>query len=570
MSFNQSPSVTTTTVDHSHYIPNFTNEVALFVGYFEKGPINEPVFITDINEFKFVFGRGIDLHHNDWYQVYNYLKYSTGLWVCRTAGNRQYNSSTEGRLLINSKNQFDESYNNISTENGIRFIAQTPGTWGNLLKVAIIYKNQYDENVTLYGSVNAQQTFSYFEEDYIGICVFRKDKLVESYYIESTQDIESTINEESQYVYVKFNELPEIIDIEDLQFGNDSEDLQFGNDSEDLQFIGYNAWYGDDIYELSNGSTNFPTDNDIQYSYNLFQNKEQYDIDIIIGNEKYNQAAVNLAEYRKDSIAFIGVPSSFIQYLKLMFGPLPESPDHESAYSQSGNLLVVNELKPSIKISELHFEKLNKYIATISESQYVHFTLNVKEQLDGFTNKTKLINIAADIAGLKAQASLKTPWKTNAGLERGIIKNYTNIYYNMKQSLLDSYYKKGLNYVQNGVLMTQKTFTTINSSFSRISTRSLFNHMEKETEKLLRNYIFEENTLKMRSDIAYVLKNYLQEVKLNNGIDAGKVEVHPDSSNPNAVIVDIYIKPKYVAEYIQMRIHNTGTNSTTSVLSAAL
>lgn len=523
-----SPSVITQTIDKTTYIPSFTNEVAAFCGYFEKGPVDVPVFITDVNQFKFIFGRGVDLHHNDWYQVYNYLQYASGLWVNRTSGNRRWNACNEEKLYINTRGDFDEIYDSLST-NEIKFIAQTPGAWGNLLSVAIIQNGDFDANVQVSTNYRAKDIFSFFEENHYGICILRNDKIVEKYYL-TAEDIE-TINNQSRYVYVKFSQIS-------------------------------SSFYGENVLKLTQGSTNFPTDIDIQNSYDLFENKNSYDLDIIIGNDKYNNAAVHLAEKRRDSIAFIGVPTSFIEYLKLLMGP---GNPQETAYTQSGLVLGTRETKIPYKITEEHIRKLNEYISSVPQSQFVHFTMNIKEQLDGFTGNYKLVNIAGDIAGLKSQASLETPWTVNAGLERGKIKNVNKIFFNLKD--IDNYYKKGLNYVQNNILMSQKTYFTKPSSFSRVNTRSLFNHIEKEVEKLLRYYVFEENTYRVRGIIASTVKKYLEDVKANNGIDAGRVEV---KGKDQEIIVDVYIKPKYVTEFIQLRMTSVGSETISNILSSTI
>ena len=604
-----SPSVINQTIDKSHYIPNFTNEVAAFCGYFEKGPINKPVFITDVNQFKFIFGRGTDLHHNDWYQVYNYLQYSSGLWVSRVSGNRYGNACNEDSLFINDKEQFEELYDGLDTY-GLKIMAQTPGAWGNLLSVAVVSYDQWENNEEIYDGFYTKNLFTYFEPGYVAVCVFRKDKLVERFY--KTDETIDEINTESRYIYIKHNVSSEqyllridcndgtSITIYDL---NETIELDFSSDlnknyqtlikqlasivdcmdNGKLRFLDLNltielpflsdlnldpnnpdnkeyfTYYGDNIITLSGGGSNFPTDVDIADAYDVFSNKEEYDLDIIIGNDKYNNAAVNLAETRKDSIAFIGVPTSFIEYLKLLMGP---TNPQETAYTSSGMVIGIRETKIPLKITDEVITKLNEYVESIPNSQYVHFTMNVKEQLDGFTGNYKLVNIAGDTAGLKAQASLDAPWSVGAGLEKGQIRNANKIYFTVKDT--DTYYKKGLNYVQNNKLMTQKTYYTRPSAFNRINVRSLFNHLEKEVEKLLRYYVFEENTYRVRGIIASTIRRYLEDVKTNQGIDAGRVHVHGEGEE---IIVDIYVKPKYVAEYIQLRMNNVGTDTKSNILS---
>lgn len=115
--------------------------------------------------------------------------------------------------------------------------------------------------------------------------------------------------------------------------------------------------------------------------------------------------------------------------------------------------------------------------------------------------------------------------------------------------------------------MSQKTYFTKPSSFSRVNTRSLFNHIEKEVEKLLRYYVFEENTYRVRGIIASTVKKYLEDVKANNGIDAGRVEV---KGKDQEIIVDVYIKPKYVTEFIQLRMTSVGSETISNILSSTI
>jgi hypothetical protein len=520
-----SPSVITQTIDKTHYLPNFTNEVGCFVGYFEKGPIDTPVFITDINEFKFIFGRGVGYHHNDWYQVYNYLQYASGIWVSRTAGAYQRNASNEEVILFNNRNDFNDMYESLDTD-GIKILAQTPGLWGNLLSVTIISYDDWNNNTAING-IYPKNIFTYFEEDQVGLCVFRNNKLVEEFY--KTIDTLIEINDESNYIYVYYNNALNLNNV-----------FTFGN------------------ILLTEGASTFPIDTDVENSYSIFENTNTYDIDIIIGNDKNNLAAVNLAEIRRDCIAFIGTPFVFTEYLKMQMGDGLDI----VLYTSSGEVMSLTGSNAGSRVTPIGLEKLNDYVESIPKSEFVHFTMNIKEQLDGFTGKTKLVNIAGDIAGLKAEASLLSPWSVGAGVERGQIKNAQNIRFTMKDT--SPYYKSGLNYVVNNVMATQKTYTDRKSAFNRISTRSLFNHLEKEVQKLIRYYVFEDNTYRIRGNIASTVKRYLEEVKSNNGIDAGRVHVHGEG---NEIIVDIYIKPKYVTEYIQLRMRNIGTETITNLLS---
>jgi hypothetical protein len=533
-----SPSIKTSTFEtRKSYIPSITNEVGAFVGYFEKGPIHDPVFITNINQFKQIFGRGIGLFHNDWYQVYNYLQYSSGIWVVRAAGSRQYNANNLGQISIQNDEDWEEQYDSIETPtDGIRVIAKTPGEAGNLISIAYIHYEQYQLNVVLNGEISAQDAFSHFQDGRRGLVVFRNNKIMETYYFD---DWETTVLDDSKYCYFKF-------DVE-FRFTNPA----FQGDTGEIS--------GSSLINLEQGSTNLAVDTDLEECYELLANKGSYDIDIVIGNQLDNNLAINLAESRRDCIAFIGLPTSLFIFLKSEFNY-----NNEVIYTEEGEPLALFDIKHSKNFSIT--EDIREYLLTVQNSQFVHFTMNIKNQYDGFTGKNKLVNIAADTAGLKAQASLIAPFTPGAGLEKGVIKN-GEIFLNISKTDKDKLYKKGLNIIDGSILTTQKTFYTKASAFNRINVRSMFNHLERAVEKVARKYVFEENKEAVRRSISSEVKRILVDMKSNKGIQAGRVYAYPDDNNPNLINVDITVKPTYMTEFINLRMNNVGTNTMTSVIS---
>ena len=528
-----SPSVTSTTIDKSYYVPHITNEVACFVGHFERGPINLPIWITSVDQFKFIFGRGVDEYHQDWYQVFNFLQYSGGIWVVRTSGVRLYNANNGGDIYFNTFADWTENKDSVTVQGPIRFIARTPGIWGNLINVCTFTKNDWDNNVQLNTTTKAKDVLEFFEDNYVGIAVFRNNTLVEKYYV--TLDEISKINDDSLYIYVKLN------------------------DTTTVQQL---SLYGQNKIVLAGGYNTFPTDMDFKVSYGLLENVNEYEIDIVIGNEKANELAIEFAETRKDCIAFIGLPTVIVKYLKLLMGL---GNPQEVAYFKNGNMIALNAYKIPNKLNDIAKTKINKYINSLPKSQYVHFTMNAKVQLDMFTNTYKTVNIAADIAGLKAQTSLSTPWIASAGLEKGSIKNLQKMHITMTDKENDEYYKKGLNIMKNNTLMSQKTFYDRPSSFNRVNIRSLFNHIERNTKKILHKFVFEENTLRTRQIIASHIKQYLENVRINRGITDARVYVRAGENNE--IIIEIAVKPTYVTEFVTVRMINAGTNTMTEIIS---
>ena len=531
-----SPTVQIQTIDKSYYQPGFTNEVAAYVGYFEKGPINEPVFITDINQFKFIFGRGVDLFHNDWYQVYNYLQYASGIWVVRASGNKQWNANNGDSIYVNSKEEFEALYNDLDTVNGIRVIAKTPGESGNLISVAFFGYYAYGQNLEIgFGQTARSLTNNMLENESL-LVVFRNGKVVEKYTFNEF-DTKDTLMNISKYVYIKRDHIENP----------------------------YQNYFASNLIHLENGSTNFATDDDFRTAHDILKNKDSYYLDIIIGNQLANELAIDVAESRKDCLAFIGMPTRYIEFLKIN-----GDNGSEVLYTEDGLIIVFGDFITPKNLDSEDSRRLYEYVDGLPQSEFVHFTANVKSQMDGFSGKPKLVNMAADAAGLKSKASLISPWTPGAGLEKGIILNGETIHVNIDTNGKKRLYQRGLNFVEGGILMSQKTFTSKPSAFDRVHTRSLFNHIEKTVERILRKFVFEENREGVRRTIALEVKNILNDVRVNRGIEAGKVVVHPAGDNPSAITVDVYVKPTYVAEFIQLRMNNVGSNTISSILSNTL
>ena len=112
--------------------------------------------------------------------------------------------------------------------------------------------------------------------------------------------------------------------------------------------------------------------------------------------------------------------------------------------------------------------------------------------------------------------------------------------------------------------MSQKSFVSKRSSFNRIHTRSLFNHIQKETKFLLRNYVLTHNTLTSRQNIATALKLYLEKIKINKGIYSAYIYVEPFE---NGVLITIIIKPAFVTERVTLKMFNSGSNEFKSIIS---
>lgn len=166
----------------------------------------------------------------------------------------------------------------------------------------------------------------------------------------------------------------------------------------------------------------------------------------------------------------------------------------------------------------------------------------------------------------------------SAGLERGKIKNALKLAFNPSQSMRDLLYKNALNPIvtfpgQGTVMWGQKTLLSTPSSFDRVNVRGLFNTLERSMSLMAKYQLFEFNDTFTRNRVISMLKPYLGSVKSARGIAdflviCDESNNTPDVISRNQMVIDVYIKPAYAAEFINLRVTNAGTNSFSEVIGA--
>jgi phage tail sheath protein FI len=91
--------------------------------------------------------------------------------------------------------------------------------------------------------------------------------------------------------------------------------------------------------------------------------------------------------------------------------------------------------------------------------------------------------------------------------------------------------------------------------------------------KAAKSQVFEFNDSYTRNAILSMFNPYLATVKAGRGISdflviCDETNNTPDIISRNELHVDIYIKPMYAAEFIQLTFTNVGTRSFASVIGA--
>ena len=121
--------------------------------------------------------------------------------------------------------------------------------------------------------------------------------------------------------------------------------------------------------------------------------------------------------------------------------------------------------------------------------------------------------------------------------------------------------------------MGSKTLLDKPSSFDRVNVRGLFITLERALWKMAKYQVFEFNDSFTRNRISAMINPFLATVQAGRGIQDYLVVCDTtnntaDIISRNQLVVDVYIKPTYVAEFIQLRFTNAGTNSFASIIGA--
>lgn len=639
-----SPGVEVKEIDLSIRVPEVSKAIACFGGIYNKGPVDEKVLITNVDDYISYFGVPSNSSYNDWFQVYNFLQYANKCYVTRAFNDNCANShgfvtvrseelptitlSTSDKVFIKNADDFEQMYlsnppadvlsrvPSYKTNSKLLFVAQTYGAWGDDISIAIATKTDFVRGakangytfsnlfeyhpgtevvkttidiestvaelvVTFKGTipeglgdsidvevVNSSKLKSYVsaviadkvivtndpvigsgtklildisssnlsevpvsatlipESKEIGLLVFFKGQLVEKYIVSMDRDakdyqnkstyIEEIVNRKSDYIYVKVN-------------GSADEYLPHScNDSTGLLNLrNYSQPATDDLNDVVADCYAPSSENGI------FSNKEEFEVDIIIANERAQNAAINLANDRADCIAFLGARESDVVCNKsaTAVGNLVE-------YVTSGELNV--------------------------ESSYATFFGNYKYQYDKWNDTYRWVNIAGDVAGLRADINTRRDvWWASAGIDRGQIKNAIKLAFNPNQGERDILYKTKINPVVgfpgqgNAIVWGQKTLQSKPSAFDRINVRGLFNTLERAISRMAKYYVFEINDEFTRNRFKSTIEPFLRNVKANRGIYDFYVRCDATNNTPyvidnNQFIADIAIKPARTAEYLTL------------------
>lgn len=257
------------------------------------------------------------------------------------------------------------------------------------------------------------------------------------------------------------------------------------------------------------------------------------------GYEAITQLFVDFAEARRDHV-FISDPLRNI-------------------FIQGAN--TKKSLKKSYVFSNDIYWPLNNIYSTIKPSSYVVTYGNWIQTNDIYASKPTWIPSSGYAAAVFASTSQNSyPWIAPAGFNRGTLTNVFDLAINPTQKQRDLLYKININPIayfntDGFVIYGQKTLYRKPSAFDRINVRRLFLTLEKETQRLLKYYVFEPNDFATRNRLKGSLIPIFDQAKLNDGcydylLVCDTTNNTPDVIDNNELKISIYIQPVRAAEFI--------------------
>ena len=292
----------------------------------------------------------------------------------------------------------------------------------------------------------------------------------------------------------------------------------------------------------------------ITAGYDLFENKEEFDVDfLIMGSANYPQheaqaianKLISIAELRKDVVAFISpYRGAFLNDSAVGTGTLNSSADIT--------------------------DNVVGYYAPITSSSYAVFDSGYKYMFDRFSDTFRYVPLNGDIAGTCARNDINNfPWFSPAGTARGGILNAVKLAYTPNQTQRDVLYSNRINPVifspgAGIVLFGDKTGFGKASAFDRINVRRLFIFLEEAISAAARDQLFEFNDEITRTNFVNIVEPFLRDVQSKRGIFDFRV-VCDETNNTAAIIdnnefvADIFIKPARSINFIGLTFVATRT-----------
>ena len=562
MAFQISPGVNVSEVDLTTVVPSVLTTSGAFAGTFKWGPVDKLVLVDSEITLAKTFGTPDTNSAVSFFTASNFLSYGNNLTIIRAVGTTSFNAdanTSQTNIQMANSDSFQATLLNTDNANLYgSFMARYPGKLGNSLSVAVCsntatfsawtYKGYFtsapttSDYVTNAGGSNDEMHIAIIDTG--GLFSGTQGTILETYPFVSKASDASVNGSTNYYKQVIFNNSKYVYAVDPVDYANTN--ATWGKTANTVF-----AKVTNQLVNLAGGTDVVPTDSDLQTAYTLFENKEQVDISLVVTGDAsvaVQQFVIdNVVTPRADCIALISPPSTAVV---------------NQAGSETTNI--------------------QTWLTSLSRSSsYVVADSGWKYQLDKYNNVYRWVPLNGDVAGLCVYTdTVKDPWFSPAGFNRGAIKNCIKLAWNPTKTYRDTLYSAGVNPVvsfagQGTVLFGDKTLQSKPSAFDRINVRRLFIALEKSIGTAAKFSLFELNDEFTRGQFVALVTPFLRDIQGRRGITDFKVVCDTTNNTPNVVdsnqfVGDIYIKPARSINFIQLNFVAVGTGvDFTTIVNAA-
>jgi phage tail sheath protein FI len=564
MAFQISPGVNVSEVDQTTVIPSVLTTAGAFAGNFQWGPADKRIQVSSETQLNSIFSSPDSNTYVSYFTAASFLAYGNNLQVVRAVGTTAKNATGNTAIKIQNEDEFDTTYLNVNSANFYgAFTARYPGALGNSLTVSVLDAGQLQANGAVYethfngwsantiglsGLVTAAPNTSFeaaaagasYDELHIavidtgGLITGAKNTVLEVFpFLSKASDAKDSLGNSNYYKNYIYNNSKYIYAIDPPSYSTTSS--TWGTTLAGKTFATLQTMSGTNS-SLSGGSDVPVTDANLITAYGLFDNADEVDISLVItggASVTVQQHVIdNISSARKDCIAFI-------------------SPRYSDVVGQSGN----------------ETTNIRSWISSLARQSnagtYAVADSGWKYMFDKYNNTYRYVPLNGDIAGLCVFTdSVRDPWFSPAGFNRGQIKNAVKLSWNPTKTQRDTIYALGVNPVgtfpgQGTVLFGDKTLQSKPSAFDRINVRRLFIVLEKTIAQAAKFSLFEFNDDFTRNQFVALVTPFLRDVKGRRGIYDYRVVCDATNNtsqviDANQFVGDIYIKPARSINYIQL------------------
>ena len=562
MAFQISPGVNVSEVDLTTVVPSVLTTSGAFAGTFKWGPVDKLVLVDSEITLAKTFGTPDTNSAVSFFTASNFLSYGNNLTIVRAVGTTSFNAdanTSQTNIQMANSDSFQATLLNTDNANLYgSFMARYPGKLGNSLSVAVCsntatfsawtYKGYFtsapttSDYVTNAGGSNDEMHIAIIDTG--GLFSGTQGTILETFPFVSKASDASINGSSNYYKQVIFNNSKYVYAVDPVDYANTN--ATWGKTANTVF-----AKVTNQLVNLAGGTDVVPTDSDLQTAYTLFENKEQVDISLVVTGDAsvaVQQFVIdNVVTPRADCIALI-------------------SPPFTAVVNQAGS----------------ETTNIQTWLTSLSRSSsYVVADSGWKYQLDKYNNVYRWIPLNGDVAGLCVYTdTIKDPWFSPAGFNRGAIKNCIKLAWNPTKTYRDTLYSAGVNPVvsfagQGTVLFGDKTLQSKPSAFDRINVRRLFIALEKSIGTAAKFSLFELNDEFTRGQFVALVTPFLRDIQGRRGITDFKVVCDTTNNTPNVVdsnqfVGDIYIKPARSINFIQLNFVAVGTGvDFTTIVNAA-